>query len=78
VNGFRVKKDGDKFVMYVENAQSPITGKPVDGEHKLEHNCPTLSKIPYINRLFLNKGIGKADVNCLMIMVTPRIIIQEE
>lgn len=77
-NGYRVKKEGDKFVMYLEGVRNPITGDPVDGEHKLEHQCPTLSKIPYINRLFLNKGIGKADVNCLVIMVTPRIIIQEE
>ncbi len=78
VNGFRVRKDGDKFVVEVENAQSPITGKPVDGEHKLEHNCPSLSKVPYLNQMFLNKGSGRSTVNCLMLMVTPRIIIQDE
>lgn len=77
VNGFRVKKEGDGFVIEVEGAQSPITGKPVDGEQKLEHQCPDLTKVPYINRLFLNKGIGKAKSECL-ILITPRIIIQEE
>jgi hypothetical protein len=78
VNGFRVRKDGDKFVIEVEGVQSPITGKPVDGEHKLEHQCPTLSKVPYLGRLFLNKGSGKADAQCLMLIVTPTIIIQDE
>jgi len=78
VNGFRVKKEGDKFVIYVENAQNPITGKPVDGEHKLEHQCAELSKVPYISRLFLNKGSGRSTANCLMIMITPTIIIKEE
>ncbi len=77
VNGFRVKKEGDKFVVYVENVQSPITGDPVDGEHNLEHQCPDLTKVPYVNRLFLNKGLGKTRSECL-ILITPRIIIQED
>ena len=34
-------------------------------------------KLPYINRLFKNVGIGR-ETNSLMMMVTPRIIIQEE
>ena len=36
-----------------------------------------LSKMPYINRLFKNVGIGR-ETQSLMMMVTPRIIIQEE
>ena len=36
-----------------------------------------LSKIPYVNRLFKNIGIGR-DTESLMMMVTPRIIILEE
>jgi general secretion pathway protein D len=36
-----------------------------------------LSKLPYINRLFRNVGIGR-ETDSLMMMVTPRIIIQEE
>ena len=36
-----------------------------------------LSKIPYVDRLFRNVGIGR-DTQSLMMMVTPRIIIQEE
>ena len=42
-----------------------------------EFGPPILSKIPYINRLFKNVGYGR-EAQSLMIMVTPRIIINEE
>ena len=46
-------------------------------EGRNEFGVPLLSKIPYINRLFRNVGIGR-ETQSLMMMVTPRIIIQEE
>jgi general secretion pathway protein D len=46
-------------------------------EIRNERGLPILSKIPYISRLFKNVGIGRST-NSLMMMVTPRIIIQEE
>ncbi|MDX1945195.1 MAG: hypothetical protein SFU86_07300, partial [Pirellulaceae bacterium] len=46
-------------------------------EGRNERGVPILSKVPYINRLFKNVGIGR-DAQSLMMMVTPRIIIQEE
>ena len=46
-------------------------------EGRTEHGLPVLSKIPYVSRLFRNVGIGR-DTQSLMLMVTPRIIIQEE
>jgi general secretion pathway protein D len=46
-------------------------------EGRNEFGVPILSKIPYINRLFKNVGIGRTT-DSLMLMVTPRIIIQEE
>jgi type II secretory pathway component GspD/PulD (secretin) len=46
-------------------------------EGRNEFGPPVLSKIPYINRLFKNVGYGR-EVESLMMMVTPRIIIQEE
>lgn len=46
-------------------------------EGRNEAGVPILSKIPYINRLFKNVGIGR-ETQSLMMMVTPRIIIQEE
>jgi general secretion pathway protein D len=46
-------------------------------EGRNEFGVPGLSKIPYVNRLFKNVGIGRNTAS-LMLMVTPRIIIQEE
>lgn len=46
-------------------------------ENRNEFGVPMLSKIPYVNRLFRNVGIGR-EATSLMMMVTPRIIIQEE
>ncbi len=46
-------------------------------EQRREFGVPMLNKIPYVNRLFKNVGIGR-DSSSLMMMVTPRIIIQEE
>jgi type II secretory pathway component GspD/PulD (secretin) len=46
-------------------------------EGRNEFGPPVLSKIPYINRLFKNTGYGR-EADSLMIMITPRIIINEE
>jgi len=46
-------------------------------EGRNEFGVPLLSKLPYIDRLFRNVGIGR-ETDSLMMMVTPHIIIQEE
>jgi len=46
-------------------------------EGRNEFGVPLLSKVPYVNRLFRNVSIGR-ETDSLMMMVTPRIIIQEE
>ena len=46
-------------------------------EGRVERGVPFLSNIPFANRLFKNVGIGR-ETQSLMLMVTPRIIIQEE
>jgi general secretion pathway protein D len=46
-------------------------------EERNELGVPLLSKVPYVDRLFRNVGIGR-ETNSLMMMVTPHIIIQEE
>jgi Flp pilus assembly secretin CpaC len=46
-------------------------------EGRNEFGPPVLSKIPYLNRLFKNVGIGR-ETRHIMIMVTPRIIINAE
>jgi len=38
---------------------------------------PILNKMPYLSRLFKNTGVGRR-AESRMLMVTPRIIIQEE
>jgi general secretion pathway protein D len=43
----------------------------------LQPGVPILNKLPYINRLFKNEATLK-DTQSLMIMVTPRIVVQEE
>jgi general secretion pathway protein D len=46
-------------------------------EGRVERGIPVLSKIPYVSRLFRNVSAGR-QATSLMLMVTPRIIIQEE
>ena len=46
-------------------------------EGRSERGVPILAQLPYVSRLFKNVGIGR-DTESLMMMVTPRIIIQEE
>lgn len=46
-------------------------------EGRSERGVPMLSKIPYLSRLFRNVSVGR-ESSSLMLMVTPRIIIQEE
>ena len=46
-------------------------------EGRNEFGVPILNKVPFVNRLFKNVGIGR-ETQSLMMMVTPRIIIQEE
>ncbi|MEZ6105909.1 MAG: hypothetical protein R3B96_07260 [Pirellulaceae bacterium] len=46
-------------------------------EGRNERGVPMLSSLPFVNRLFKNVGIGRTTQS-LMMMVTPRIIIQEE
>ena len=46
-------------------------------EGRNEAGPPILDKIPYLDRLFRNVGWGREAQN-LMILVTPRIIINEE
>lgn len=46
-------------------------------EQRNEIGTPFLSKLPYVSRLFKNVGVGR-ETSSIMLMVTPRIIIQEE
>jgi type II secretory pathway component GspD/PulD (secretin) len=54
-----------------------LGGLKTMAEGRNEFGPPILSKIPYISRLFRNTAFGR-EAQSIMIMVTPRIIINEE
>ena len=83
VAGTTVQLPTFQFVSVTTTVSVPDGGTVLLGgikrlsEGREEFGVPLLSKIPYINRLFRNVGIGR-ETDSLMMMVTPRIIIQEE
>ena len=82
VNGYTVTQKGpNAFEFGATNVQDPVTKKPVTGNAQLQYKCgqvPPLKPIPYIGRLFVNQGNSDhIKVECL-ILITPRIIIQDE
>jgi general secretion pathway protein D len=82
-SGVTVQLPSFSFVSVVTTVSVPDGGTVLLGgikrlnEGRNEFGVPLLSKVPYVNRLFRNVGIGRTTES-LMMMVTPRIIIQEE
>lgn len=82
-SGVTVQLPSFSFVSVVTTVSVPDGGTVLLGgikrlnEGRTEFGVPLLSKVPYINRLFRNVAIGR-ETESLMMMVTPRIIIQEE
>jgi type II secretory pathway component GspD/PulD (secretin)/tetratricopeptide (TPR) repeat protein len=54
-----------------------LGGQTIMGEVERESGTPVLSKIPFLKRLFTNRGTAK-DEQVLLILVKPTIIIQRE
>ena len=54
-----------------------LGGQTLMGEVERESGVPVLSKIPFLKRLFTNRGTAK-DEQVLLILVKPTIIIQRE
>ena len=54
-----------------------LGGQTLAGEIEREAGVPVLSKIPFLKRLFTNRGMAKDD-QVLLILVKPTIIIQRE
>jgi general secretion pathway protein D len=81
--GVTVQLPAFQFISVVTTVSVPDGGTVLLGgikrlnEGRNEIGVPLLSKVPYVNRLFRNVGIGRTT-DSLMMMVTPRIIIQEE
>ena len=83
VEGITLQLPTFNFTTVVTTVSVPDGGTVLMGgikrlqEGRNESGVPILSQVPYINRLFKNVGIGRTTQS-LMMMVTPRIIIQEE
>ena len=83
VEGTTVQLPTFAFTTVVTTVSVPDGGTVLLGgikrlrEGRTERGVPLLSKLPYVSRLFRNVAIGR-DAQSLMMMVTPRIIIQEE
>ncbi|MGA2059933.1 MAG: hypothetical protein ABSG67_05585 [Thermoguttaceae bacterium] len=81
--GVTVQLPSFSFVSVTTTVSVPDGGTVLLGgikrlsEGRNEFGVPILDKIPYLNRLFKNVGVGR-ETQSLMMMVTPRIIIQEE
>jgi general secretion pathway protein D len=81
--GVTVQLPSFSFVSVTTTVSVPDGGTVLLGgikrlsENRSEFGVPILNKIPYLNRLFKNVGVGR-ETQSLMMMVTPRIIIQEE
>ena len=82
-NGTTIQQPEFRFTTVTTTVSVPDGGTVLMGgikrmrEGRNEYGVPVLSKIPYVNRLFKNVGIARTTQS-LMLMVTPRIIIQEE
>ena len=82
-SGVTVQLPSFSFVSVTTTVSVPDGGTVLLGgikrlsENRNEFGVPILNKIPYLNRLFKNVGVGR-ETQSLMMMVTPRIIIQEE
>lgn len=66
-----------RTTVVVPDGQTVVLGGIKQLSSNGQPSVPLLSRIPYVNRLFKNTSTLSTD-NTLMIMVTPRIIIQEE
>ena len=67
----------DKSMVIPDGKTAVLTSWKMEREVREEHRLPVLSEIPYINRLFTNVSYSKRTEN-LLVLVTPRIIINEE
>jgi general secretion pathway protein D len=82
-SGVTVQLPSFSFISVVTTVSVPDGGTVLLGgikrlsEGRNEFGVPLLSKVPYVNRLFRNVGLGR-ETDSIMMMVTPRIIIQEE
>lgn len=75
INGYNMRIDGGKARFEVSGVLDPLTGKPLNGNHRLQADCgvPVLSKLPMIGMLFKN-GSARAEKQECLVLITPRIV----
>jgi Flp pilus assembly secretin CpaC len=77
----RLRRDGseDEKVKAVlaDGCSVTLPGWAVQRMAAQETAVPVLSRIPYVNRLFKNVGYIR-ETDCVFLMVTPRVIVQED
>ena len=67
----------DGAISIPDGGTALISGWRREHEARVESGLPMLSEIPYLNRLFKSVGYHR-ETECVLMMVTPRIIIEEE
>jgi general secretion pathway protein D len=67
----------DKTLCIPEGGTAVLSAGKRVRQVRTEYGPPTLSKIPYVNRMFKNVGYGRETEN-LLVLVTPRVIVSEE
>jgi hypothetical protein len=75
VNGYRLIQNGGTPSFGADGVIDPLTGKPLNGEHKLQAGCgqPALAKLPLLALRFKNGNAGQEKTSCF-IFVTPYIV----
>jgi hypothetical protein len=77
VNGYRVVDEGGgSFRFEAENVQDPVTGKELEGEHRLELKCKKNGQ-PLLRPIKFSGGRASLSQTECLIFITPRIIINE-
>ncbi len=76
-NSYKTVSENGEIIFEAENVEDPKDGELLRGKKKLEYRCE-LGQIPFIKELLFSNGRStRQKVECL-VLITPRIIIQEE
>jgi hypothetical protein len=76
-NSYKTVSENGEIIFEAENVEDPSDGAFLRGKKKLEYRCE-LGQIPFVKELLFSNGrSNRQQVECLM-LITPRIIIQEE
>lgn len=75
-NGYKCVQERGEYFVEIQNVIDPRTKKTLEGEHDLGYKCK-LSDIPIVKRLLFTDGRSEKKKTECLILITPKIIIQE-